>query len=327
MPFGHGRPPVWIPYSRGKERLLLKRYLWRRFGHSILVILGVSAVVFFVIHLTGDPAALLLPMDASPEEVARFREAMGFNDPLYLQYWYFLKKALVGNFGLSLRHQQPALAMVVERMPATLELTLGALLVALLVAVPLGVASASRRYSLVDNLGSTLGLLGQSMPVYWQGIMLILIFSVSLRWLPAAGRGGLDHLVLPAVTLGTYSAATIMRLLRSGLLEVLKQDYVRTARSKGLSERVVVYKHALRNALLPVLTVVGLQFGSLLGGAVITETVFAWPGVGRLIFQAINNRDFPLVQAAVFILALIIVTVNFLTDILYTYLDPRVRYS
>lgn len=305
----------------------MSRYIAKRLQQSILVILGVSVVVFFIMHLTGDPASLMLPLDASPEDVAAFRSVMGLDDPLHIQYSRFLKNAVRGDFGLSLRHNQPALRLVLERMPATFELTAAAMFIAIIVAIPAGVVSATRRYSAADYIGTVAGLWGQSMPVFWLGIMLILLFAVKLPILPASGRGGLSHLILPAVTLGMYSTATIMRLLRSGMVEVLKQDYIKTARAKGLAGKIVIYKHALKNALIPVATVIGLQFGALLGGAVITESIFAWPGVGRLAVQAINARDIPLVQAVVFIMALAIVAINLLTDIVYTYLDPRIRYN
>ncbi len=305
----------------------MSTYIPRRAWQALLVIIGVSAVSFFLIQMTGDPAALMLPMDASAADVAQFRESMGFNDPLYIQYGRFLGQVLQGNFGDSIRHNQPALEMVFERLPATAELTAVALLLSVLVAVPLGVITATRQHTLADGLGSVAGLLGQSMPTFWLGIMLIMVFSVQLEALPPSGRGGLEHLLLPAITLGTYSMATTMRLLRSKMLEVLGQDYIRTAQAKGLPERVVIYRHALRNAMLPVITVIGLQVGAMLGGAVVTETIFAWPGIGRLAIQAINNRDIPLVQAVVFVAAATIVTVNLATDLLYGYYDPQIRFT
>ena len=305
----------------------MSTYIPRRAWQALLVIIGVSAVSFFLIQMTGDPAALMLPMDASAADVAHFRESMGFNDPLYIQYGRFLGQVLQGNFGDSIRHNQPALEMVFERLPATAELTVVALLLSVLVAVPLGVITATRQHTLADGLGSVAGLLGQSMPTFWLGIMLIMVFSVQFKALPPSGRGGLEHLLLPAITLGTYSMATTMRLLRSKMLEVLGQDYIRTAQAKGLPQRVVIYRHALRNAMLPVITVIGLQVGAMLGGAVVTETIFAWPGIGRLAIQAINNRDIPLVQAVVFVAAATIVTVNLATDLLYGYYDPQIRFT
>jgi len=303
----------------------VKTYLLRRLAQSLIVLLGISVVVFVILHLTGDPTLLLLPPDASAEEIAKFRRAMGFDDPLYLQYWRFLRGALRGDFGNSLRHDEPALALVWQRMPATLELTAVALGVALLLAIPAGIVSAVFRNTALDYVSTVLALVGQAMPTFWLGIMLILVFSVGLHLLPSSGRGGAANLVLPAVTLGLFTTARIMRLTRSGMLEVLGQDYVRTARAKGVGERRVVWKHALKNAGIPIVTIVGLELGTLLGGAVITETIFAWPGVGRLSVQAIYNRDYPLVQASVFVLASIFVLVNLVVDVLYTYLDPRIR--
>ena len=303
----------------------MKVYLIRRLLQSILVLFGVSLVVFLILHLTGDPTLLLLPPDATAEEIHRFREAMGFNDPVLVQYLRFFRGAVQGNFGDSLRHGEPAFALVVERLPATLELTAAALLVALCLALPAGIISAVRRNTPLDYATTVVALLGQSMPTFWLGIMLILIFSVQLSLLPSSGRGDLEHLVLPAFTLGLFTTARITRLTRSGMLEVLGQDYIRTARAKGVSERPVIWKHALKNASIPIVTIVGIELGTLLGGAVITETIFAWPGVGRLSVQAIFNRDYPVVQAAVFVLASTFVVVNLIVDIAYTYLDPRIR--
>jgi peptide/nickel transport system permease protein len=304
----------------------VKSYLLRRGWQSILVLLGVSAVVFLILHLTGDPALLLLPPDASAEDVAKFRESMGFNDPVAVQYVRFLKGAVRGNFGESLRHGEPAMGLVLERLPATFELAGAGLLIALCLAIPAGIVSAVRRNTLIDYLSTVVALLGQAMPTFWLGIMLILIFSVRLNWLPSSGRGDLQHLLLPAITLGLFTTARITRLTRSGMLEVLGQDYIRTARAKGVHEPPVVWKHALKNAAIPIVTIVGIELGTLLGGSVITETIFAWPGVGRLSVQAISNRDYPVVQSAVFLLASTFVLVNFLVDVVYTYLDPRIRF-
>jgi len=303
----------------------VKSYILKRLFHSIFVLIGISVVVFIILHLTGDPAALLMPMDATSEQVAQFRKEMGFTDPLLVQYWRFFKGTLHGDFGLSFRHSQPALDLVLERMPATIQLTITAMIIAMIIAVPVGIISAIRRNSILDHIGMTGALLGQSTPVFWLGIMLILVFSVTFQWFPSSGRGTLQHLILPAVTLGMFSMARTARMMRSSMLEVLGQEYMKTARAKGLSPRKVILKHALKNALIPVVTIVGMELGTLLGGAVITETIFAWPGVGRLAVQAIYNRDYPVVQAAVFLLASIFVLVNLIVDILYTYLDPRVK--
>jgi peptide/nickel transport system permease protein len=303
----------------------VKVYLFRRLLQSLLVLFGVSCVVFFILYLTGDPALVLLPPDASAEDVIRFREVMGFNDPFIVQYGRFLAGALRGNFGQSIRHGEPAFDLVIERMPATFELAGAGLLIALCLAIPAGIISAVRRNTVADYVATVVALLGQSMPTFWLGIMLILVFSVQFNLLPSSGRGGLQHLILPAVTLGLFTTARITRLTRSGMLEVLNQDYIRTARAKGVSNQPVVWKHALKNAAIPIVTIVGIELGTLLGGSVITETIFAWPGVGRLSVQAIYNRDYPVVQAAVFLLATTFVLVNLLVDVVYTYLDPRIR--
>ncbi len=305
----------------------MKKHLIRRFFQTFLVLLGVSIVTFAILHLTGDPTALLLPQEATAEDRARFRHEMGFDDPLIVQYGRFLKGALRGDFGLSFRHNQPALQLVWDRMPATVQLTLAAMLISVSIAVPIGILSAVKRNSLLDHVGMVIALLGQSMPVFWLGIMLILVFGVKLRLLPAFGMGGIDHLILPALTLGMFTMARTARLTRSEMLEILGQEYIRTARAKGVPPWSVILRHALKNAAIPIVTVIGLEMGTLLGGAIITETIFAWPGVGRLTVQAIYNRDFPVVQAAVFTLACIFVLINFVVDILYTYLDPRVRYE
>lgn len=303
----------------------MKVYLARRLAQSLLVLLGVSFVVFAILHLTGDPALVLLPPEATAEDVRQFREAMGFNDPFLVQYVRFLRGALQGDFGQSIRHGQPAFELVAERMPATFELAGAGLLIAILLAIPTGILSAVRRNTPVDYAATVVALLGQSMPTFWLGIMLILLFSVQLGLLPSSGRGTLQHLLLPALTLGLFTTARITRLTRSGMLEVLNQDYIRTARAKGVAGAPVVWKHALKNAAIPIVTIVGIEMGTLLGGSVITETIFAWPGVGRLSVQAIYNRDYPVVQAAVFLLSTTFVLVNLVVDFLYTYLDPRIR--
>jgi peptide/nickel transport system permease protein len=303
----------------------MKTFLLRRLLQSLVVLLGVSFVVFFILFLTGDPAAVMLPPEATAEDIRNFRESMGFNDPFFVQYGRFLLGALRGNFGTSIRHGEPAFTLVVERMPATFELAGAALVIALLLAIPAGIVSAVRRNTVIDYISTVVALLGQSMPTFWLGIMLILFFSVQFQVLPSSGRGTWQHLVLPAVTLGLFTTARITRLTRSGMLEVLNQDYIRTAKAKGVSDPPVVWKHALKNAAIPIVTIVGIELGTLLGGSVITETIFAWPGVGRLSVQAIYNRDYPVVQAAVFLLAATFIVVNLFVDLVYTYLDPRIR--
>jgi ABC-type dipeptide/oligopeptide/nickel transport system permease component len=304
----------------------MRSFLVRRLLQSALVLLGVSVVVFLILHLTGDPAMLLLPPDATVEDVERFRRDMGFDDPVAVQYLRFLGGALRGDFGVSLRHSEPAMSLVLDRLPATFELAGAGLLIAVALAIPAGIVSAVKRNTAVDYVSTVVALLGQAMPTFWLGIMLILVFSVQLGWLPSSGRGDLAHLILPAITLGLFTTARITRLTRSGMLEVMGQDYIRTARAKGVGEPPVVWKHALRNASIPIVTIVGIELGTLLGGSVITETIFAWPGVGRLSVQAIFNRDYPVVQAAVFLLASTFVIVNLLVDVMYTYLDPRIRF-
>jgi ABC-type dipeptide/oligopeptide/nickel transport system permease component len=303
----------------------MRSYLIRQFGQLVIVVLGISMITFLLLHLTGDPVVMLLPYDAGKEEMDRFRVAMGFDKPLVVQYWRFLKGAVQGDFGRSLYMEQSAFLLVWERLPATLLLTVGGMVVAIGVAFPLGILSAMRRHSLLDNLCTLFAISGQAMPIFWLGIMLIIVFAVHLRWLPVSGYGTWQHLVLPAITLGMFQAPITMRLVRSGMLEVLSQDYVRTARAKGLSEHTVLLKHAFKNACIPVITIVGLQFGQLLGGAIVTETVFAWPGVATKTVDAIRNHDFPVVQAGVFLLAIFIVTVNLLVDVMIGIIDPRIR--
>ncbi len=302
------------------------QFLFKRLWHTVLVVAGISMISFFFIHLSGDPVMMMLPADASHEQIERLREQLGFNDPLVVQYGRFVRQALSGRFGDSLYYKVPAMELILERLPASLELAAAAMLIALLVAIPLGIVSAVKRGSLLD-MGSMLGaLFGLSMPHFWLGIMLILLFSVQLGWLPTSGRGTLAHLIMPAVALGLSLMAMFARLTRSVMLEVLSLDYIRTARSKGLREVVVIGKHAFKNALIPIVTVAGMQFGFLLGGTVIIETVFAWPGVGRLVVQAIFNRDYPLVQAIVLVLAVLFVIVNLVVDMLYMVLDPQISY-
>lgn len=303
------------------------QYIAGRLYQTVLVLLGVSAVVFLLLRLSGDPAVLLLPQDATKEAIANFRHAHGFDQPLYVQFFHFLMGVVHGDLGMSLKFNQPALGLVLERFPATIELAAGALVIAILLGIPLGIVSAIKRNSLVDTLAMVLSMLGQSVPVFWLGIMLILLLAVRWQIFPPFGRGGLDHLILPAFTLSTWSAARLARLTRSGMIDVLGQEYIRTARAKGLSDRVVVQHHALKNVLLPVITVLGLDLGGFLGGAVITETIFAWPGVGQLALQSIYSRDYPVVQATVFIVAVGYVFINLLVDVAYAYLNPRIRFG
>jgi len=303
------------------------RYLSRKLAHTAFVAFGVVTLVFAALRMSGDPAATMLPGDASVDELRDLRHALGLDQPLHVQYVRFLASAMTGDFGTSLRHQEPAMRLVLERLPATLELAFAALLLSVGVALPLGIVAALHRGRLADVLAMAFAVVGQATPYFWMGIMLILIFAVELQWLPTSGRGGVERLILPAVTLGTHFMAVLARLTRTSMLEVLGQNYVTTARAKGLTERTVVLVHALKNAAVPVVTLIGLQFGTLLGGAVVTETIFAWPGVGRLAVQSIFVRDYPVVQAGVFVLALTFVAINLLVDLLYGWLDPRTRTS
>jgi ABC-type dipeptide/oligopeptide/nickel transport system permease component len=281
-----------------------------------------------LIHLApGDPARLMLYDTAPEEEVQAMRKTLGLDQPLYLQYWLFLSNALRGNLGRSLYYKEPALRIILEHLPATAELTFAALLVSLVVAVPMGIVSAVRRDTVWDYAGMLLATIGQATPVFWLGLMFILLFSVQWTVLPSSGRGGIDNLLMPAVTLGAPLMALVTRLVRSGMLDILGEDYIRTARAKGLPNPAIVYRHALRNMLIPLITVVGLQLGALLGGAVITETIFAWPGVGRLVVTAITARDYPLVQAATLLVSVYFVGINLLLDVLYVYIDPRIRFA
>lgn len=292
----------------------------------IPVMLGVSFIVFTIMFFTpGDPAKIMLGERAPQAEVAALRTQMGLDDPFIVQFYNFIRNATRGDFGRSLVTRRPVAEELFARFPATLQLAASAVLIAVAIGIPVGILSAVKQYSFFDGAAMTLALVGVSMPNFWQGLMMILLFSVYLRWLPSSGIGTFRHLIMPAVTLGTSSAALITRMTRSSMLEVVRQDYIRTARAKGLAERVVINRHALKNALIPVVTVIGLQFGYLLGGAVLTETVFAWPGVGRMMVDAIRQKDFPVVQAGVLLLAVAFSIVNLVVDILYAYIDPRIK--
>ncbi|MDP9371540.1 MAG: ABC transporter permease [Chloroflexota bacterium] len=304
------------------------RYVVKRLLLAIPVLLGVTFVMFLIALITpGDPAVILLGERATPEELATLREQLGLNDPWYQQYFDYVSKAARGDFGTSYRSRTPVFEELMDRFPNTVQLTVAAMAVALLIGIPLGVLSAVKQNTLIDRFAIIFAMLGSSMPVFWIGLVLILIFSLRLNLLPASGKGGIDNLILPATALGVGAAALIARITRSSMLEVLRNDYMRTAHAKGLRERVVVLRHGLGNALIPVVTVVGLQFGALLGGAILTETVFAWPGIGRHIVQAIGQRDYPTVRGGVLLVAMTFVIINVLLDVLYAYLDPRIKYS
>jgi peptide/nickel transport system permease protein len=303
----------------------VRAYVAGRLATAILVILGVSVVSFFLTFLTGDPAEIMLPPGATAVQIEKFRAEWGFDDPVIVQYWRFLKRAVHGEFGVSLRHGQQSLPLIAARLPATLQLTVTAMLLAIVLAVPLGVLAATHRGGPVDLLAMGVALVGQSVPNFWLAIMMILLFAVSWGLLPTSGRGGIAHVVMPAAAIAINLMALLTRLVRSTMIEMLSEDYVRTARAKGLREVLVTSRHALPNALIPLVTVVGLQFGYILGGAVVIETIFTWPGVGLFTIQAILNRDYPVVQAAVFILATGVVLINLIVDLLYVWLDPRIR--
>jgi ABC-type dipeptide/oligopeptide/nickel transport system permease component len=300
-------------------------FFGQRLVRALIALWLVSTVVFVVMRLSGDPVPLLVAPDAPRTEYERVARDLGLDRPLPVQYAVFLGNILRGDFGRSIHFRQPAWRVVVDRLPATAELGLTAFGLAVLVAVPVGLLSAVKRNSPLDHIAMSAALLGQSAPTFFLGILFILLFSLKANWLPTSGRGGWEHLVLPALTFGAFAMASIARLTRSAVLEVLRQDYVRTARAKGLAELVVVAKHTLKNAALPVVTITALQFGTLLGGAVVTETVFAWPGIGRLAIQSIYNRDYPVVQCTVFFSAVAFIVINFTVELLYGLLDPRVR--
>ncbi len=300
-------------------------YLARRLFEFVIVLLGVLTIVFVLQRLSGDPTNLLLPVDAPEQVRLELRRQLGLDQPLAAQYVRFLANVAVGDLGDSYRFRQPALGLVLERFPATLLLAGASLLISLVIALPLGILAAVHRNTWVDTLATGISLIGQAMPVYWLGLLGILLFAVQWRLLPSMGGGSFAALILPATTLAVYSASRIMRLTRSAMLDVLHQDYIRLARAKGLSEGKVLVKHALRNASIPIVTIVGLQFGGLLGGAVITETVFAWPGVGRLAVNAVQQRDFPVVQAVTVVIALAFSLINLVVDLLYARLNPRIR--
>jgi peptide/nickel transport system permease protein len=311
----------------------MRAYITRSLLQSLIVLNGVLLIVFLMLHLTGDPAGVLMPVDATQEDLDRFRKDMGFDQPLHVQYGYFLfghgdknRGVLRGDFGFSYRHEVPAMGLVVEHIPATVYLAMISMIIALAIAIPAGIFSAVFRNTWIDHLSSVTSMFGQSLPNFWMGLMLIIVFSVYLRWLPTSGYEGPEHVILPALTAGLYATARIMRMMRSTLLEVLGLDFVRTARAKGLGEAAVIVRHALKNASIPVVTLVGLELGLLLSGTVVTEVVFAWPGVGFLTVDAIINQDYPVVQAAVTLLAIMFIGVNLTVDVVYAWLDPRISY-
>lgn len=303
------------------------RFLLIRLARLIFSLIAVSTVVFVVTHAIGDPARLLVNPEGTQEDLSRLKAALGLDRPLIEQYWAFVGGVIRGDFGTSFRYGQPALTLVLERLPATLILAATSFGVMVPIALGLGILAAVRRNTLYDHAATMFAVAGRALPSFWLSLLLILVFSVGLRWLPPSGYGRLENLVMPALALGTTTLAAVTRLTRSGMLEVLSQDYIRTARSKGLRSRRVLFRHALPNAMLPVVSVLALEIGNILTGAVIVETIFAWPGVGRLIVESIFSYDFPVVQAAVFLMAILFLVMNFLADLLYGVLDPRIRTS
>ncbi|ADU51900.1 binding-protein-dependent transport systems inner membrane component [Thermaerobacter marianensis DSM 12885] len=306
----------------------MKRYIIKRLFAAVITLLGVTFAVFLTVRLIpGDPAVVIAGPMASAQEVERIRTQLGLDRPFLEQYGTYLSRLVRGDLGVSARTQQPVLREILARLPYTLELALVSGALATVTGVAAGVIAATRRYTLFDYLASFGTLLGVSMPVYWLGLLLIVLFAVRLQWLPAAGAEGLGSIVLPALTLTAYTVALVARMTRATMFEVLEQDYVRTAWAKGLPRRRIIYRHALRNALVPIITVVALQFGALLGGAVLTESVFAWPGIGLLLVDSIFARDFPMVQGIVLVYSTMIILLNLGVDLLYAYIDPRIRYS
>jgi ABC-type dipeptide/oligopeptide/nickel transport system permease component len=303
----------------------MRRYIARQLIQLVVVVFGISLLAFAILHVLGDPVLLLLPQNAGKEEFERYRHLLGLDRPLYVQYWKFLSRAVLGDFGKSWYADTPAFKLVIERMPPTIYLTFAGLMVALLISLPLGILAALKRHSWIDSLCTAVAVAGQAAPLFWLGIMMIIVFSVRLRLLPASGYGTWQNFLMPAFCLGAALAPITMRLVRSGVIEVLNMEFIKTARAKGLAEPTVVIKHAFRNVCIPVVTVLGLQFGQLLGGAIITETVFAWPGVATLTVESIRNQDFPVVQCAVILLALLIVAVNLLVDVIVGLIDPRIH--
>ena len=303
----------------------MSRYIALRILHSFVVVIGVVTAVFILLRLSGDPIRLLVPPDATPEHVERIKEIYGLNDPIHIQYVTYIARALTGDLGTSLRYNLPALSLVLDRLPATLLLAAASLMVAIILAIPLGIVAAIKRGSIYDTTINGIAALGQSIPPFWLGMMLIILLSVNFRLFPTSGHGTPMHLVLPVVTLAAYTMARLVKLTRSSMLEVLSSDYVRTARGKGLPETAVIFLHALKNALSSILTLSSLQFSDLLGGAIVIELLFAWPGIGRLMVEAVFARDYPIAQAAVLVIALLVTATSLITDILYTYVDPRVR--
>lgn len=303
------------------------RYFLTKFLQSLLLLLGVLLLVFFMVRLTGDPASLMMPREASPEQVAAFREAMGFNRPLFVQFVDFFKGAVVGDFGNSLHFKTPAMPLVLQRLPATVQLAAVGLLMAMVMGIPLGLIGGFNPGSVADSVGRTIALLGQSIPNFWLALIMILLFAVRLGWFPSFGRDQWHSVVMPAFVLGLPVLGQLVRLTRSAVLEIRSEDFIRTAYSKGLEPRVIYVKHVLRNVAIPLVSVIGVQFGYMLGGSIYIESIFAWPGMGQLLEQAIGWRDFQLVMAIAVFTSVVVLILNLLTDLAYAVIDPRIRYG
>jgi ABC-type dipeptide/oligopeptide/nickel transport system permease component len=305
----------------------LQRYFLSKVGQSILLLLGLMVLVFAMVRITGDPAALMMPREASAQELEAFRDRMGFNDPIPVQFWSFLSGAVTGDFGNSLHFKTPALPLVLQRLPATMQLAVVGLLMALVAAIPLGLVGGFNPGSAADSFGRLLALLGQSVPNFWLGLMMIIFFGVKLRWFPTFGRDDWKSVVMPAFVLGLPVMGQIVRLTRSAVLEIRGEDFIRTAQAKGLEPRTIYVKHVLRNVAIPLVSVVGVQFGYMLGGSIYIEAIFSWPGMGGLLEQSIGWRDYPLVQAIAVFTSVVVLGLNLLTDLAYAVIDPRIRYG
>ena len=305
----------------------MQRYFLSKLGQSILLLFGVLMLVFAMVRVTGDPATLMMSRQASPEDMEEFRERMGFNDPLLVQFGRFMSGAIVGDFGNSLHFKTPAMPMVLDRLPATLQLAFTALVFAVVIGVPLGLIGGFNPGSYIDNIARGLALLGQSVPNFWLALIMILYFAVELRWFPSFGRDEWKSVVMPAFVLGLPVMGQIVRMARSSVLEIRGEDYIRTARSKGLERRTIYTKHVFRNVAIPLVSVIGVQFGYMLGGSIYIEAIFACPGMGQLLEQSIGWRDFPLVQALAVFTAVVVLALNLLTDMTYAFIDPRIRYG
>jgi len=300
-------------------------YVVQRIAQALISLLGVATLIFFILRLTGDPVLLMVPQDSTAEEIAVMREALGLDQPLGLQYVEYLGQIFTGDLGRSYIQNAPVSDLIMDRLPYTIDLAMAAFILTVLIGIPIGMLAALYKGTWVERVCMPIILIGQSMPAFWTGILLIMLVSVQLKWLPSSGVDGLESLILPAITLASLSIATVARMTRSSILEQLGQDYVRTARSKGASTMRILFRHLLRNSSIPIITVLGLEFANLLGGSVITETIFAWPGLGQLTIQSISARDFPVIQAVVLLGASFYIIVNLLTDLIYGWVDPRIK--